>query len=233
MADLLYINSADPPSKQATDINYNFSVVESGGSGGESTVTSADITDATTIGREVLTAASAAAARTAIGAGTSNLALGTTASTALAGNTALLEIGTTATTAKAGNYQPTAANISDATAVGRSVLTAADATAARTAIGAGTGSSNLSIGTTASTAAAGNHTHTAATTSAAGFMSAADKVKLNTVPTPSDLLYRVATAPESTTSPGEAGQVFVSDDALYVCVGTNYWVRTTMTVFGE
>lgn len=110
MADLLYINSADPPSKQATDINYNFSVVESGGGG--STVTSADITDATTIGREVLTAADAAAVRTAIGAGTSNLVLGTTASTALAGNTALLEIGTTATTAKAGNYQPTWAQVS-------------------------------------------------------------------------------------------------------------------------
>ncbi len=49
-------------------------------------VTSADITDATSVGRQVLTAANAAAARTAIGAGTSSLALGTTASTALAGN---------------------------------------------------------------------------------------------------------------------------------------------------
>lgn len=68
-------------------------------------------------------------------------------------------IGTTATTAKAGNYQPTAANISDASEIGRTVLTAADASAVRTAIGAGT--SNLSLGSTASTAAAGNHTHTA------------------------------------------------------------------------
>ena len=92
MADLLYINSADPPSKQATDINYNFSVVESGG---ESAVTSADITDATTIGRSVLTAADATAARTLIGAGTSSLT-----------------IGTTSTTAKAGDYQPTWAQVS-------------------------------------------------------------------------------------------------------------------------
>lgn len=105
---LKYINSADPPSKQATDINYNFSVVESGGEGA---VTSTDITDATAIGRSVLTAADAAAARASIGAGTSNLTLGTTASTALAGNTALLTIGTTATTAKAGNYQPTWAQV--------------------------------------------------------------------------------------------------------------------------
>lgn len=73
-------------------------------------------------------------------------------------------IGTTATTAKAGNYQPAAANISDASAVGRSVLTATDAAAARTAIGAGT--SNLAIGTTASTAKAGNAVQTATQTTA-------------------------------------------------------------------
>lgn len=55
------------------------------------------------------------------------------------------------------SHTHTAANISDSTATGRSVLTATDAAAARTAIGAGT--SSLIIGTTASTAAAGNHTH--------------------------------------------------------------------------
>lgn len=38
--------------------------------GGGGDVTSADITDATTVGRQVLTAANSAAARTAIGAGT-------------------------------------------------------------------------------------------------------------------------------------------------------------------
>lgn len=51
---------------------------------------SADITDATTVGRNVLKAADAAAARTAIGAGTgngtSNLALGTTSATAMRGD---------------------------------------------------------------------------------------------------------------------------------------------------
>lgn len=51
-------------------------------------------------------------------------------------------------------HSHTAAQISDATATGRSVLTAADAAAARTAIGAGT--SNLTLGTTGSTAAAGD-----------------------------------------------------------------------------
>lgn len=51
---------------------------------------SADITDATTVGRNVLKAADAAAARTAIGAGTgngtSNLAIGTTSTTAMRGD---------------------------------------------------------------------------------------------------------------------------------------------------
>lgn len=53
-----------------------------GGSGSGDATTAASITDATTVGRAVLTAASAAAARTAIGAGTSSLGIGTTAGTA-------------------------------------------------------------------------------------------------------------------------------------------------------
>lgn len=50
----------------------------------------------------------------------------------------------------------TASQISDSTATGRSVLTAASASAARTAIGAGT--SSLALGTTSSTAKAGSYT---------------------------------------------------------------------------
>ena len=50
---------------------------------------------------------------------------------------------------------PTADTLSGATTVGKNVIKAADAAAARTAIGAGT--SNLAIGTTASTAKAGNY----------------------------------------------------------------------------
>ncbi|MFI6368938.1 hypothetical protein ACIBG0_40205 [Nocardia sp. NPDC050630] len=59
----------------------------------------ADITDSTTTGRAVLTAASAAAARTAIGAGTSSLAIGTTAGTACEGNDARLTNARTPTAA--------------------------------------------------------------------------------------------------------------------------------------
>lgn len=85
----------------------------------EVSVTAADISDATATGRSVLTAASASEARSAIGAGTSSLAIGTSASTA-----------------KAGDYAPAAANITDATTVGKAVVTASSAAAARTATGA-------------------------------------------------------------------------------------------------
>lgn len=83
----------------------------------------------------------------------------------------------------AGNYAPathshTAAQISDSTATGRSVLTAADAAAARTAIGAGT--SNLALGTTASTAKAGNYSPPAATTTAQGVVELATTAEATT-----------------------------------------------------
>lgn len=107
--------------------------------------TASQISDSTTVGRAVLSAADAAAARTAIGAGT---------------GTSSLALGTTSSTAKAGDYQPAAANISDSTTVGRSVLTAASAAAARTAIGAGT--SSLAVGTASTDAMAGNYAPTLA-----------------------------------------------------------------------
>lgn len=60
------------------------------------------------------------------------------------------------------------AGISDATAIGKLLIKATDAAAARTAIGAGT--SNIAIGTTASTAKAGNYTPPNASTSVAGIV---------------------------------------------------------------
>ena len=61
--------------------------------------------------------------------------------------------------------------ISDATATGRAVLTAESKAAARSAIGAGT--SNLALGTTSSTAARGDHTHSQyATTTTVNALSA-------------------------------------------------------------
>jgi len=54
-----------------------------------------------------------------------------------------------------------ASQISNSTTVGRALLTAADAQAARAAIGAGTGNgtSDLTLGTASTQAAPGNHTH--------------------------------------------------------------------------
>lgn len=113
------------------------------GGSGNANITAASITDASPIGRNVITAPDAAAVRTAIGSGTSNLTLGSTGSTA-----------------KAGNYAPSSADITDASTIGRGILTATDAIAVRTAIGAGT--SNLALGTTNTTAKAGDYVPTIA-----------------------------------------------------------------------
>ncbi|GAB3213316.1 hypothetical protein GCM10027294_43730 [Marinactinospora endophytica] len=78
---------------------------------------------------------------------------------------ARLPTGTTASTVAVGNHTHTVDQVTDATAVGRSVMTAADAAAARSAIGAGT--SSLALGTTGTTAAAGNHSHPGLMTGAA------------------------------------------------------------------
>lgn len=140
-----------------------------GSSGGGGSVSVDDITGAGATGKALMKAADATTARAAIGAGTSNLA-----------------IGTTSTTAKAGDYQPAAVNISDASAVGRSVLTATDAATARTAIGAGTGNSNLVVGTASNQAKAGNYQPTAANISDAGtfgrqLLQAADQAAAKTL----------------------------------------------------
>lgn len=109
------------------------------GAGGS--ITAASITDATATGRSLLTTASAAAARTTLGATTVGgnvfvAADAAAARTAIGAGTSSLALGTTASTAKAGNWLPTAADVSDATAIGRTVLKAADAAAVRSAIGA-------------------------------------------------------------------------------------------------
>lgn len=65
----------------------------------------------------------------------------------------------------AGGTAPTVDTLTGATAVGKAVMKATDAAAARTAIGAGT--SNLAVGTTAATAKAGNYVPTSAEVSTA------------------------------------------------------------------
>jgi hypothetical protein len=115
---------------------------------------STDLTDSTTTGRSVLTAADPAAARTALGAGTSSFdgAYASLTGKPTLGTSADKNVGTGAGTVTAGDdprlsdsrpptvHSHPATEINDSTAVGRSVLTAADAAAARAAIGAGSSS---------------------------------------------------------------------------------------------
>lgn len=86
-------------------------------------VSASSISDSTATGRNVLTAADAAAARTALG-----VAYGSTGGTVCQGNDSRLS--------------PTAASITDSTTVGRSVLTASSAAVARTALGVSYGSTS-------------------------------------------------------------------------------------------
>ena len=87
--------------------------IEAGGN-----ITADAITDATSVGKSVLRADSAATARSAIGAGTGN---------------SNLAIGPLSTDAKPGDYQPAWTDIENKPAV---IAAGADAAAARTAIGA-------------------------------------------------------------------------------------------------
>lgn len=93
-------------------------------------VDAATISDSTPTGRSVLTAANAAAARSAIG-----VSYGSTSGTVVQGNDSRLT--------------PNAAAITDSTATGRAVLTATDAATARSVLG-------VAYGTTAGTVVQGN-----------------------------------------------------------------------------
>jgi hypothetical protein len=92
---------------------------------GSSSVASTDITDSTAAGRAVLTAADAAAQRTALGLGSLATA---------APNYGLTLVGSNLSVAPDA-LSFTATQISDSTPTGRAVLTATDAAAARAAIG--------------------------------------------------------------------------------------------------
>jgi microcompartment protein CcmK/EutM len=189
--------------------NKTFTYTDVGAAPASHTHTAANISDASTIGRSILTAADAASVRSLTGAGTSNLVIGTTSTTAKAGDyappaasttvagTVTLATSTEATTGtdtvkaitsatlkavgdtKAPlSHTHTASQISDASTVGRSLVTATDAATARTAIGAGT--SNLVIGTTSSTAKAGDYTPPTASDIAVGLVELATTTEATT-----------------------------------------------------
>lgn len=93
-------------------------------------VSSTNITDATTTGKALITTTDASSARTTLG-----VAYGTTAGTVCQGNDSRLS--------------PTSNSITDATATGKALLTATDASTARTTLG-------VAYGTTSTTVAVGN-----------------------------------------------------------------------------
>lgn len=147
----------------------------SGGEDGPASVTVDGISDASTIGKSVLKAASQAAARTAIGAiAASDVPAAPTWGT-LSGKPSTYppDIGTTASTAMAGNTPipaaPTWGNISGKPAV---VAAGADQAAARQVIGAGT--SSVVVGTGAAQAASGTHNHAVTADAGSGLAAAAN-----------------------------------------------------------
>lgn len=91
---------ADGWQPQGGPVNNGISLCQAvikGTANGGAEISADDIRNATAVGRNVLTAADAAAARAAIGAGTSSLT-----------------VGTAVTQAKAGNYVPTTAEVATA-----------------------------------------------------------------------------------------------------------------------
>jgi hypothetical protein len=107
VSDLSDVITSSPADTQVLTFDGNLGKWKNAVVPANASVSSANITDATSIGRSVLTAVNASAARTSIGAGTSNLT-----------------IGTTNTTAKAGDYVPTADQITETT--NNKVLTSAE-----------------------------------------------------------------------------------------------------------
>lgn len=157
-------------------------------------VSSTNISDATTTGKAVLTAADAAAARTTLG-----VAYGTTAGTVTQGNDSRLS--------------PSSTSITDSTATGRSLITATDASAARTTLG-------VAYGTTSGTVAQGNDSRitgaeqTSAKNTANGYCGLDSGGKVSVAQLPSSIMEYQGTYNASTNSPslsdgtGNAGDVY-------------------------
>lgn len=88
-------------------------------------------------------------------------------------------------------------------------------------------SKSLALGTTSSTAAAGNHTHNAATTSENGFMSSADKAKLNGIASGANN-YTLPKASASTLGGIKVGtNLSIDSNGVLSATDTTYVAATT------
>lgn len=180
IADLDTFAYVDSIGGQVVKISYADLKAAIGSTGGSGAVASTGITDATAAGRAMLTAVDSVAQRSLLGLGTAALA----ATSAFANSTHghvpgdVVGLGTAATYsasafATASHSHP-ASGISDATAAGRTLLTAADATAQRTALGLGTAATTA---TTDYATASHSHASTAltdATAAGRALLTAAD-----------------------------------------------------------
>lgn len=149
-------------------------------------VAASGISDSTTTGRAVLTAADAAAARTAIGAGTSSLTLGTSGSTAAAGNDSRLSDARTPT-AHASSH---ADGGSDEISIDGSQVTSGTVAYAR-----------HPVGTTSSTLAAGDDSRITGAQ------------QRSTLTAKGDLYVATASATVARVGVGSNGQVLTADSA--------------------
>jgi hypothetical protein len=140
--DLIAATAADTVARFAVGTDGQYLKAASGETTGLTwdTLTATDVSDSTATGRSVLTAADAAAARTAIGAGTSSLALGTTGSTAAAGNDSRLSDARTPTTHASTHLS----GQSDPISIDGSQVTAGTVALAR--LPTGTSSSTVALG---------------------------------------------------------------------------------------
>lgn len=152
-----------------------------------------------------LTAAQQLALRNILGAGTSSLA-----------------IGTTATTAKAGNYAPAAEDVSNAGDVGRAVLKAATVAAALQAISGNTPQTGAFLRADGTWQTPQGTSYNAATTTAAGLMSATDKQKLDNIAGPVFSVIAAAGRPIDT--------AFMIDSARHADVTYSFAATLTATI---
>ena len=140
-----------------------------------------------------------------------------------------------------GQSTVTVNDITDATTVGKSVLLASTQVQARTALGAGT--SNLTIGTTATTAKAGDYAPPNASTAVNGLMLTTDKAKLDTVATGAtknqpdvtllNRAYHTGTQPiSSVTGVVPIAQIPTGSTATTVALGNHTHAVVTATVAG-
>lgn len=152
-----------------------------------------------------ITAAAQLALRNIIGAGTSSLALGTTS-----------------TNAKRGDYSPAAADISDATDIGRALIKALTVQAALQAISGNSPQAGKFLRADGTWQDPAGTTYQNATTTAAGLMSAADKQRIDNIAQP------VATAIAAGGRP--VGAEFTVDSARWADVTYSFSATLSATI---